>query len=404
MEIPSLQKMLEAGVHFGHQEKRWNPKMREFIFMARNGIHIIDLKKAREKLEDAANLVCRSVAEGKSVLFVATKKQGREVIREQADKCGQFYMTERWLGGTLTNYKTVYKSILRLENLEREAREGYPKSLKKKEILSRSRGMERLQKYLSGIRHMKGLPGVVVVVDIKKEAIAVREARKLGIPCVGIVDTNCDPTEVDYPVPGNDDAIKSITLIVSTLSDFALLGIEGRADREAKEAEVLAAMAADDAEKLVSAATDEAISPEEKIDRRPVEKKAEKRPVEKKAEKRPVEKKAEKRPVEKKAEKRPIEKKAEKKPVEKKIEKKPVEKKAEKKPVEKKAEKKPAKKPPKKKAAKKLPEKKAAKKPDRKTPAKKKPAGKTTVPDAASRDAAADSTDNGAVLEEGKDT
>jgi len=482
MEIPSLQKMLEAGVHFGHQEKRWNPKMREFIFMARNGIHIIDLKKAREKLDDAANLVCKSVAEGKSVLFVATKKQGREVIREQAEKCGQFYMTERWLGGTLTNYKTVYKSILRLENLEREAREGYPKSLKKKEILSRSREMERLQKYLCGIRHMKGLPGVVIVVDIKKETIAVREARKLGIPCVGIVDTNCDPTEVDYPVPGNDDAIKSIALIVSTLADFALLGIEGRADREAKEAEVLAAMAAEDAEKQVSAATDEQASPERKVDPKPLDKKAEKKPaekapVEKKAEKKPVEKvpvekKAEKKPVEKvpvekKAEKKPVEKapvekkpvekvpvekKAEKKPVEKapvekKAEKKPVEKvpvekkaekkpaakkpaakkpaekKAEKKPAEKKTEKKPAaKKPAEKKPAEKKAEKKtAAKKAEKKTPAvkkpaekktpakkktaEKKPAGKKTPPpDAASSDAADDSTDNGAVSEDGKDT
>jgi len=414
MEIPSLQKMLEAGVHFGHQEKRWNPKMREFIFMARNGIHIINLKKAREKLDDAANLVCRTVAEGKSVLFVATKKQGREVIREQAEKCSQFYMTERWLGGTLTNYKTVYKSILRLENLEREAREGYPKSLKKKEILSRSREMERLHKYLCGIRHMKGLPGVVIVVDIKKEAIAVREARKLGIPCVGIVDTNCDPTEVDYPVPGNDDAIKSIALIISTLSDFALLGIEGRADREAKEAEVLAVMAAEDAEKQVSAATDEKVSPEKKIAQKPLEKKAEKKIAQKPLEKKPVEK----TPPEKKAEIKPVDEKkvsakVEKKPTEKKVEKKPAAKKAEKKPLEKKAEKKPAakkteKKPAEKKADKKTPAaKKSAekKKPAKKKTAEKKPAGKKTpAPDAASSDAVDDSTDNGAVPEEGKDT
>lgn len=427
MEIPSLQKMLEAGVHFGHQEKRWNPKMREFIFMARNGIHIINLKKAREKLDDAANLVCRTVAEGKSVLFVATKKQGREVIREQAEKCSQFYMTERWLGGTLTNYKTVYKSILRLENLEREAREGYPKSLKKKEILSRSREMERLHKYLCGIRHMKGLPGVVIVVDIKKEAIAVREARKLGIPCVGIVDTNCDPTEVDYPVPGNDDAIKSIALIISTLSDFALLGIEGRADREAKEAEVLAVMAAEDAEKQVSAATDEKVSPEKKIAQKPLDRKERSEPARKQVEKKPVDKKEDRKPIEKKAEIKPVdEKKAsvkvEKKPTEKKVEKKPAAKKAEKKPLEKKAEKKPAakkteKKPAEKKADKKPAEKKAEKKtpaakksaekkkPAKKKTAEKKPAGKKTpAPDAASSDAVDDSTDNGAVPEEGKDT
>ena len=266
MEIPSLQKMLEAGVHFGHQEKRWNPKMREYIFMARNGIHIIDLKKSRQLLEDAANLVCKSVTEGKSVLFVATKKQGREVIREQAERCGQFYMTERWLGGTLTNYKTVYRSILRLEGLEKEARDGYPRNLKKREILSRTRETDRLRKYLCGIRHMKGLPGVLVVVDIKKEAIAVREARRLGIPCVGLVDTNCDPTEVDYPIPGNDDAIKSISLVISTLADFSLLGMEGRADREAREAEALAAMAAEEAEKSVSATEEEAGSEEDEED------------------------------------------------------------------------------------------------------------------------------------------
>jgi small subunit ribosomal protein S2 len=267
MEIPPLQKMLEAGVHFGHQEKRWNPKMREYIFMARNGIHIIDLKKSRQLLEEAANLVCRRVTEGRSVLFVATKKQGREVIREQAERCGQFYMTERWLGGTLTNYKTVYRSILRLEGLEKEARDGYPRNLKKREILSRTRETDRLRKYLCGIRHMKGLPGVLVVVDIKKEAIAVREARRLGIPCVGLVDTNCDPTDVDYPIPGNDDAIKSISLVISTLADFAMLGMEGRADKEAREAEALAAMAAEEAEKTIQATEEEAGLEEEEEDK-----------------------------------------------------------------------------------------------------------------------------------------
>ena len=228
MSIPTMQQMLEAGVHFGHQEKRWNPKMHKYIFMARNGIHIIDLKKTRALLEEAANLVSKTVAEGKSVLFVSTKKQGREVVREQAERCGQYYMTERWLGGTLTNYRTVYRSIERLKELEQADKEGFPPNLTKREVLQRTRELARLKKYLSGIRNMKGMPGVVVVVDIKNEQIAVREARKLGIPCVGLLDTNCDPTEIDYPIPGNDDAIKSISLIVSTLADYALLAQEGK--------------------------------------------------------------------------------------------------------------------------------------------------------------------------------
>jgi small subunit ribosomal protein S2 len=232
MQIPSIQDMLEAGVHFGHQDKRWNPAMKSYIFMSRNGIHIIDLKKTQKALEDAVNLVSRTVAQGKDVLFVATKKQGRECVENHSERSGQYFMTERWLGGTLTNFKTVFKSIVRLNELEKEEREGFPRSLKKREILQKTRERERIDKYLRGIRHMKGLPGVVVVVDIKKEAIAVQEAKRLGIPCVGIVDTNCDPSQVDYPIPGNDDAIKSISLIVGTLADAALLGAEGRKPRE----------------------------------------------------------------------------------------------------------------------------------------------------------------------------
>lgn len=235
MQIPSIQQMLEAGVHFGHQDKRWNPAMKNYIFMSRNGIHIIDLKKTQKALEDAVNLVSRTVAQGRDVLFVATKKQGRECVESHAERCGQYFMTERWLGGTLTNFKTVYRSILRLNELEKEEKEGFPRGLKKREILQKTRERERIEKYLRGIRHMKGLPGVVIVVDIKKEAIAVQEARRLGIPCVGVVDTNCDPGEVDYPIPGNDDAIKSISLIIGALSDAALLGAEGRNPRETGE-------------------------------------------------------------------------------------------------------------------------------------------------------------------------
>lgn len=235
MQIPSMQEMLEAGIHFGHQKSRWNPKMRNFIFMARNGIHIIDLKKSREMLEDAANLVAKTVASGKSVLFVATKKQGRECVREHAVRCGQFFVTERWMGGMLTNFATISGGIQTLVELEKLEKDGYPGSLTKKEILRKKRHREKLEKDLSGIRDMKELPGVIVVVDIKKEQIAVREARKLHIPCVGIVDTNCDPTEVDYPIPGNDDAIKSISMIVGTLADHVLLGAEGARSRGGEE-------------------------------------------------------------------------------------------------------------------------------------------------------------------------
>lgn len=230
-----MQDMLEAGIHFGHQKSRWNPKMRNFIFMARNGIHIIDLKKSRELLEDAANLVAKTVASGKSVLFVATKKQGRECVREHAVRCGQFFVTERWMGGMLTNFATISGGIQTLVELEKLEKDGYPGSLTKKEILRKKRHREKLEKDLSGIRDMKDLPGVIIVVDIKKEQIAVREARKLNIPCVGIVDTNCDPTEVDYPIPGNDDAIKSISMIVGTLADHVLLGAEGARSRGGEE-------------------------------------------------------------------------------------------------------------------------------------------------------------------------
>ncbi len=235
MQIPSVQDLLEAGAHFGHQEKRWNPRMKNYIFMARNGIHIIDLKKTQKNLEEAINLVSRLVAQGKDVLFVATKKQGRESVQEHAERSGMFYMTERWLGGTLTNHNTIFKSIKRLDELEDMEKKGWPKGFKKREILQKTREMERINKYLRGIRHMKTLPGAIVVVDIKKEAIAVKEARKLGIPCIALVDTNCDPTEVDYPIAANDDAIKSIDLIVGSLADAALLGAEGRKRRDVEE-------------------------------------------------------------------------------------------------------------------------------------------------------------------------
>ncbi|MEN8208922.1 MAG: 30S ribosomal protein S2 [Candidatus Fermentibacteria bacterium] len=247
MKIPSMKEMLEAGIHFGHQKSRWNPKMKNYIFMARNGIHIIDLKKSRAMLEDAANLVAKTVASGKSVLFVATKKQGRECLKEHAIRSGQYYVTERWMGGMLTNFRTISKGIQTLIELEQAEKDGYPASLTKKEILRKKRHREKLEKDLTGIRHMKKLPGVIIVVDIKKEQIAVREARNLKIPCIGIVDTNCDPTEVDYPIPGNDDAIKSISMIVGTLADYALLGAEG-ASSEAADAKTLQEMSGESTE------------------------------------------------------------------------------------------------------------------------------------------------------------
>lgn len=232
MTTPSIEQLLEAGVHFGHQVKRWNPAMKPYIFMARGGIHIIDLQKTRARLEECVNLLARTTAEGKGVLFVATKKQGRECVMQHAVRAGQHSMTERWLGGTLTNFATVRRSVLRLEELEsfesgREARH-----FTKRELLQKQREQEKLAKYLTGIRDMRELPGVVVVVDIKKEHIAVKEARRLGIPCMGVVDTNCNPGEVDFPIPGNDDAIKSISLLIGTLADACILGNEGRGGAE----------------------------------------------------------------------------------------------------------------------------------------------------------------------------
>ncbi len=231
--------MLEAGVHFGHQVKRWNPAMKSFIFMARGGIHIIDLQKTHSTLEEAVNLVTRTSASGKQVLFVATKKQGRECVKEHAIRCGQHSMTERWLGGTLTNFQTVRRSVLRLEELEAFEKDGSASRFTKRELLQKSREQEKLAKYLSGIRSMRELPGVLIVVDIKKEHIAVLEARRLNIPCIGLVDTNCNPHEVDYPIPANDDAIKSISLLVGTLADACILGNEGRdpARRAERQAE-----------------------------------------------------------------------------------------------------------------------------------------------------------------------
>ena len=224
--------LLAAGCHFGHLTRRWNPKMRQYIFMERNGIHIIDLVKTKALLEEAANAIANVVAEGKRILFVGTKKQARDVVKDEAVRCGQFYVSERWLGGCLTNFTTIRKSVKRLTNIEKMESDGTFDKLTKKEGLFLSREKEKLNKVLSGVVDMTRLPGAIFVVDIKKEGIAVKEARRLGIPVFAIVDTNCDPETVDYVIPANDDAIKSVQVITKAFADAVLLGKERSAARQ----------------------------------------------------------------------------------------------------------------------------------------------------------------------------
>ncbi len=221
-----LADLLNAGSHFGHLTRRWNPKMKPYIFMERNGIHIIDLKKTQELLSAACNAMSHVVAEGKRVLFVGTKKQAGGVIQEEAKRCKQFYVSERWLGGMLTNFSTIRKSVKRLTNIEKMETDGTYDKITKKETLVLDREKEKLQGVLSGVVEMTRLPGALFVVDIKKEEIAVKEARRLGIPVFAIVDTNCDPTTVDFPIPANDDAIKSIQTVTKFIADAVIEGLE----------------------------------------------------------------------------------------------------------------------------------------------------------------------------------
>lgn len=214
-----LRQLLEAGVHFGHQTSRWNPKMRKFIFAQRGGIHIIDLKKTQDRLREAQAKVRDVVLGGDRILFVCTKRQLRGIVEQEAQRCGSFYVTERWLGGTLTNFVTIKKQIRRLKELERGIEEGSYEFYTKKEQLLLDRERMKLDKYLSGVKDMGRLPGALFVIDAKKEIIAVREANKLGIPVIAIADTNADPDMIDYPVPGNDDAIRSVQLIVGAVAD-----------------------------------------------------------------------------------------------------------------------------------------------------------------------------------------
>ena len=227
MPAISMKELLEAGVHFGHQTKRWNPKMKEYIFGERNGIYIIDLQKTLKMFKDAARYVGEMAAQGKNVLFVGTKRQAQEAIAEEAARCGMFFVNQRWLGGLLTNMATVQKSIKRLKDLEAMAQtEGGYAGRPKKEVIRLERERKHLEQNLSGIKDMPGLPDVMFVIDSNKEAIAVKEARRLGIPVVAIVDTNCDPDEVDYVIPGNDDALRAIRLFASKIADAV---VEGRA-------------------------------------------------------------------------------------------------------------------------------------------------------------------------------
>ncbi len=226
--LPSItmKELLEAGVHFGHQTKRWNPKMKEYIFGERNGIYIIDLQKTLKLFKEAAKFVGEAAAQGKTILFVGTKRQAQEAIAEEAQRCAMFYVNQRWLGGLLTNWSTVQRSIQRLKDLDRMSTDGSYESRPKKEVIHLERERKRLQQNLAGIKEMPGLPDVVFVIDSRKEAIAVKEARKLSIPVVGIVDTNCDPDEVNWVIPGNDDALRAIRLFASKISESV---IEGKA-------------------------------------------------------------------------------------------------------------------------------------------------------------------------------
>jgi len=227
MSVISMKQLLEAGVHFGHQTRRWNPKMAPYIFTERNGIYIIDLQKTVKKVETAYYFVRDVVAEGNTVLFVGTKKQAQESVKEEAERCGMFFVNERWLGGMLTNFQTIRKRVDRLKELERMEEDGTMEVLPKKEVAKLRGEKEKLQRFLGGIKHMTKLPGALFVIDPRKERIAVAEARKLGIPIVAIVDTNCDPDEIDYVIPGNDDAIRAVKLLTAKVADAILEGNQG---------------------------------------------------------------------------------------------------------------------------------------------------------------------------------
>ncbi len=241
MGVVSMKQLLEAGVHFGHQTRRWNPKMAPYIFTERNGIYIIDLQKTVKMLEEAYSFVRDTSANGGTILFVGTKKQAGESIREEATRCGMYYVNARWLGGMMTNFKTIRRRIDRLAQLKAMEEDGTFERLPKKEVVKLQLEIEKLEKYLGGIKNMKKLPSAMFVVDPRKERIAVSEARKLGIPIIAIVDTNCDPDEIDYIIPGNDDAIRAVKLISATMANAVIEGAQGQDNAEAEAAEAPAA-------------------------------------------------------------------------------------------------------------------------------------------------------------------
>ncbi|CEA04514.1 30S ribosomal protein S2 [Lysinibacillus sp. BF-4] len=235
MSVISMKQLLEAGVHFGHQTRRWNPKMKKYIFVERNGIYIIDLQKTVKKLEEAYDFMRQVGADGGKVLFVGTKKQAQEAIKEEAERSGNYYINQRWLGGTLTNFETIQKRVARMKAIEKMEEDGTFEVLPKKEVVQLKKEHERLVKFLGGIRDMKGLPDVMFVVDPRKERIAVAEARKLNIPLVGIVDTNCDPDEIDYVIPANDDAIRAVKLLTGKMADALIESKQGEEEAPAEE-------------------------------------------------------------------------------------------------------------------------------------------------------------------------
>ena len=237
MSVISMKQLLEAGVHFGHQTRRWNPKMAPYIYTERNGIHIIDLQKSVGKVDEAYDAVFDIASQGGIILFVGTKKQAQDAIKQEAERCGMFYVNERWLGGMLTNFKTIESRIERLKEIDKMEEDGTFDVLPKKEVIKLKKELEKLTKNLGGIKDMKKIPDAIFVVDPKKERICVQEAHALGIPLIGISDTNCDPDELDYVIPGNDDAIRAVKLIVGTMADAVIEAKQGTVETETAEAE-----------------------------------------------------------------------------------------------------------------------------------------------------------------------
>ena len=252
MAVVAMKQLLEAGVHFGHQTRRWDPRMAEYIFQARNGIHIIDLQKTSKKLDEAYDFVREQAEEGKTILFVGTKKQAQDCMKEAALKCGMYYVDKRWLGGMLTNFDTIQTRIKRLKDLETMAEDGTFDVLPKKEVILLKKEMDKLEKNLGGIKEMKELPGVIFLVDPKKERIAVLEAKKLGIPLVGLVDTNCNPDDVDYVIPGNDDAIRAVKLIADVMANAVIEGKQGESFEDEQEEQQAATEEATSIEEVVA--------------------------------------------------------------------------------------------------------------------------------------------------------